>query len=799
MATNRFGDDEKISHPDLAATSSTDEKALPTSSISKSSSGEFNEKDPAVFSEDVAPAYDVERGEHDPAPITSAKDLVTNILHVDDDPTLNPWTFRMWFLGLGLSLFGSTLSTIYYFKPQTVYVSVIFLTIIGYILGEALEKIIPKGGFIGRWFNPHKFNQKEHTAIVIMASSAATCALGVEVFAVQKLYYSTSPNAGASIFLLFSSQLLGYGIAGLMRSTLVYPTKMLYPINLPLNTLLETLHRDKKETAQRLKLFYIMFCALFVWEVFPEFIMPLLTGISVFCLANRNSSVFTNLFGGANGNEGLGFLSICLDWQYIAGTTSPLWYPLQTLANNLVGYMLCIFVFMGVYYMNVWRAQDFPFLSQLLFSGDSNGTNYVEYNQSLLLNDNNEVDYSQIDVLGLPYFATTYGVYILSTNVAITATFCHMLLWNHADLKTAWSFASMKNVRSLAKPATWKFWQAEERNPETETELDPHYRLMLAYKDAPNWWYGCVLASSIIVGLVCLYQVNSTLPWWGFLIAILLSAICILFFGAQYAITGFQFIIQYIIQMLGGYLHPGRPVANMYFTLFGYNSVAQGQLLLRDLKIAQYAKLPPRCTFTVQMTGTIVGALFNYIMMLSIVDNQRDILLSIEGTNIWSGQNVQQYNSQAIAWGGLARELFNVGRRYEWFTLAFLIGFLVPFPTYILHRLFPKAGFWYWNTAIMCYYIGWLCVGINSSILVYFAVGFWSQWYMRTRYPEWFVKYNYILSAGMDGGTQVIVFILTFAVFGGAGTSVAFPTYFGNHNQDADGNSLNFDYCLYTS
>ncbi len=37
--------------------------------------------------------------------------------------------------------------------------------------------------------------------------------------------------------------------------------------------------------------------------------------------------------------------------------------------------------------------------------------------------------------------------------------------------------------------------------------------------------------------------------------------------------------------------------------------------------------------------------------MNSIIDNQREILLSVEGTNIWSGQQPQQYNSQAIAWG----------------------------------------------------------------------------------------------------------------------------------------------------
>ena len=30
------------------------------------------------------------------------------------------------------------------------------------------------------------------------------------------------------------------------------------------------------------------------------------------------------VFGGSNGNEGLGLLSICFDWQDIAGTVNPL-------------------------------------------------------------------------------------------------------------------------------------------------------------------------------------------------------------------------------------------------------------------------------------------------------------------------------------------------------------------------------------------------------------------------------------------------------------------------------------------
>lgn len=68
--------------------------------------------------------------------VHTAKDLTTQVLHVDDDPSLNPFTFRFFFLGSGLAIFGSVLQEIFYFKPQTIFVSVVFLTVIAYVLGE---------------------------------------------------------------------------------------------------------------------------------------------------------------------------------------------------------------------------------------------------------------------------------------------------------------------------------------------------------------------------------------------------------------------------------------------------------------------------------------------------------------------------------------------------------------------------------------------------------------------------------------------------------------------------------------
>ena len=71
-----------------------------------------------------------------------------------------------------------------------------------------------------------------------------------------------------------------------------------------------------------MQLFWTAFTGMFLWEIVPSYIFPLLNGFSIFCLASQHASphvqgVFTRLFGGANSNEGLGFLSISFDWQYI--------------------------------------------------------------------------------------------------------------------------------------------------------------------------------------------------------------------------------------------------------------------------------------------------------------------------------------------------------------------------------------------------------------------------------------------------------------------------------------------------
>jgi hypothetical protein len=68
--------------------------------------------------------------------------------------------------------------------------------------------------------------------------------------------------------------------------------------------------------------------------------------------------------------------------------------------------------------------------------------------------------------------------------------------------------------------------------------------------------------------------------------------------------------------------------------------------------------------------------IFTSVVMVSVVDAQREILLSPTGTNVWSGQVPQTENSAAVTWS-LAKELYGFNGPYWIVPLSLVIG-MVP-------------------------------------------------------------------------------------------------------------------------
>ncbi|KAJ3901475.1 OPT oligopeptide transporter [Lentinula edodes] len=704
--------------------------------------------------------------------IQDAEEVALKVISLQDDPTASAVTVRSVFLGIGLSAFSSVLGTIYTFKPQNATVSQLFCLIIAYVLGTAMASI-PSHGY-WRILNPGPFNIKEHTAIVIMASTAANVSLAMEVIAAMNLFYDIRLNTAVAIFQIFATQMLGYGFAGILRTLLVYPTYTFYPSYISVVNLLQSLHFSGALNAKRRKFFWMAFAAIFFWEWIPQYPFPLLTAISIICLADNGRHAFVrNLFGAGSSNEGIGLFSFSLSWTLIT-QGFPLVWPLQTQVNSFIGMALSYIILTSCYYSNVFNGRDLIWMSTSLF-----GTNGSTYDQDAVITSDYRLNETALETVGLPRYTTTYAIAQLSYNLSLGAAVTTMLLWHWPKLSKA--FGKMQILKS--GPADVD---------------DPHYQGENLIAEVPQWAYGALLLASLAVCIGTSYAAPTVLiPAWSIIFFTVFAFIMSVILGFIAATTGFNISIQYAVQIIAAFLHPGQPIPVMYANLYGNATAFQTLYLLQDLKLGQYTKIPPRVTFAAQMLGSIIGSICNYTMMITIVNANREVLKDPTGTRIWSGWIIQSTNSASVAMGALGKELFTFGKPSGYWIIPFamFIGIFIPFPFWIVYK-YTKQGSWinrtmkYLNFPIILLYMGWLPFSVNGQWWSCVIIGFASQWWIRTRRARWFVKYNYLLSAALDGGSQIILFILSFAVFGAGGNSIAFPFWWGNPE------NLSVDRCM---
>ena len=90
---------------------------------------------------------------------------------------------------------------------------------------------------------------------------------------------------------------------------------------------------------------------------------------------------------------------------------------------------------------------------------------------------------------------------------------------------------------------------------------------------------------------------------------------------------------------------------------------------------------------TSTLTNLCLGIVINYVVMVSVVTSQREVLLSSSGTNIWSGQTVQSLNTNAVTWA-LAKYLYTPSGPYFVIPMGLFIG-MVP-------TILQRAVAWRW-------------------------------------------------------------------------------------------------------
>ncbi|KAI8100046.1 OPT family small oligopeptide transporter [Halteromyces radiatus] len=682
---------------------------------------------------------------------------VNKIVGTTDDTTLRCFSLRAVLVATGLAALSSSVSQLMFFKPVGLALSDTFMIMVAYVVCTAWSVFLPKGG----WLNPFPFNSKEFACIYVAVSSANVSSYATYILSAQALYYDNPPSGAGAIFLIFATQLVGYGIAGQLRSFLVYPANMIWPMTLPTVSLIRTLTSEKDEARWRTRFFFIVFAIAFIYAFIPEYMFPLLGGFSIFCLAKDDSAWFTRLFGGSGVNEGLGILSLSFDWNFLS-YYYPMVLPLWVQLNIYFGILLLWIVGPILWYYDVWDAQSFRFLSNGIFAMNETTHLGYTYPQKSVLNPDNSLNHTKLEEVGSPRYSTIFALSYILINFGVTATITHVALYYG---KQIWS-----TVRTT-------------REEYAKNNQDIHNKLMAAYPEVPNWWYYIVFVLGIAVNIGLAYANHSSLPAWGVIFAVLVSTVLSLPLNMVEAITGQGFGLNVLTEMICGFVLPGYPVANMYFKTLGYNTLNQAGKMGKDLKVGHYLKVPPKMIFTSQIFGTIIGSIFNYIVNDNVVTTKRDILLDPDGgNNIWSGASPQTINSAAITWGAIGpMVMFGPESQYYIILWAFVIGFFLPIPGWLLHKKFPKVGFNYINVPMIL--VGFATLpGTNSSwITVSFIIIIVTQGFVKRRYNDWFVKYNYLTSAALDSGTSLMVFFLSMALFGGgSGNVYNFPVWWGN-------------------
>jgi OPT family oligopeptide transporter len=585
---------------------------------------------------------------------------------------------------------------------------------------------------------------KEHVLISIFANAGSAFGSGsayaVGIITIIKAFYGRSISFIAGWLLIITTQVLGYGWAGLLRKYVVEPAHMWWPSTLVQVSLFRALHEKDDQRMTRAKFFVIALVCSFGWYIVPGYLFTTLTSISWVCWAFPRSVTAQQI---GSGMRGLGLGAFTLDWTAVASFLfSPLISPFFAIANVFIGYVLLIYFVLPLAYwgFDSYNATRFPIFSSHLFTSVGN-----TYDIPAIVNDNFELDLAKYEQQGRinlsMFFALTYGLGFAT----IASTLTHVALFYGKEI-------------------------SERFRVSYKGKEDIHTRLMKRYKDIPSWWFYSMLAATLLISLALCVFLNDEvqMPWWGLVFASAMAFVFTLPISIITATTNQTPGLNIITEYAMGLIYPGRPIANVCFKVYGYMSMAQAVSFLNDFKLGHYMKIPPRSMFLVQFIGTILAGTINITVAWWQLNSIKNICQEelLPPNSPWTCPGDRVFFDASVIWGLVGpKRIFGSQGNYAAMNWFFLGGALGPVIVWSLHKAFPKRS---WiplvnlpvllgATAMMppataVNYNSWILVGTIFNLFVF-------------RYRKsWWQRYNYVLSAAMDAGVAFMAVLLYFSV-----------------------------------
>ncbi|KAK9244829.1 OPT oligopeptide transporter protein-domain-containing protein [Lipomyces tetrasporus] len=666
-----------------------------------------------------------------------------------DDPEMPVETIRAYLLGIIWVLIGSFVNQLFYFRQPPLNLRAAAIQLLLYPCGKFLQTL-PDWQFTIRGkrfrFNPGPWNFKEQIFSTLMVNVGSYGSNFTNYVLIQSLpvyYNETFVTTGYIVLMNLAAGFVGFGLAGILRRWVVYPTKAVWPTVLPTIALNRALLVSEKKTSangwtmSRYRFFFICFWAMFVYFWIPDY---LFTALSTFNWMTWISPKNFKLAVITGSTLGLGFNPITtFDWA-VASYSGPLVVPTFAVLNAYAGQFFGAFFVLALYWTNYKWSAYLPINSNQLY--DRFG---IKYNVSKVLTDK-LFDQEKYSAYSPPYMSAGNMVYLGASFLIYTMTFTYVLITEWRVLKDACLgfYRSLKN----RKISTYAM------------HADPMSRMMAKYKEVPDWWFLAIFVVSFALFLVGISVFPTRAPVWAMFVTIGLDIVMLIPITLVYSITGFDLAMNNLSTIVTGYMVKGNGNANLMSRVLGINTDDQADTYASDQKLAHYAKIPPRSIFRCQMIATLLNCFITMAVVKWQMSSVQNFCTPTQPDHFTCSFTTTIY-ADTVLFGAIGpTRIF--GTLYPALKYAFLIGFLVAIPFALIRKYYPRA-FKYVHPVLVCngvarwsnsYNLSYYTPGVYLSLLFMF--------FIRRRYLAWWAKYNYVLTSALSTGVAlsgVVIFL----------------------------------------
>ncbi|KAK9387123.1 OPT oligopeptide transporter protein-domain-containing protein [Lipomyces mesembrius] len=667
-----------------------------------------------------------------------------------DDTSIPAETLRAYIIGCFWVACASFINQMFSLRQPYLYLNSTVLQILVYPSGKLFERILPRStiSIFGKRFslNPGPWTFKEQMFVTVMTNVGAGSSNFMNYVVVLKLPMFFGLNFigfGFMVLMTASTQFFGFGIAGLLRRWVVYPSKAVWPTILPTLQLNKTLllPEERKSihgwTITKYKFFFLTFAAMFLYFFIPDYLFTALSTFNWITWIAPNNNTLAFITGS---KIGLGFSPwTTFDWSVI-NYSSPLVMPFFSTANRFFGTVLGGLILIGMYWSNYRFTAYVPPNTSNVYDRTGKVFNMSRVIVNGVLDENLYRKYSP------PYTSAGNLMYLGSLYATYTLSFTHVLL-NEWKMISEALRGFIKNLR-------------DRQMSNYDRYKDPISLMMSKYPEVPDWWFLIVFVVALALGIIGLTVYPSTTPVWAVIIIMLASMALLIPCAIIYSVTGYMISLSTLGVLLAGYMVPGNGVANLLCRVYGYNVDEQAESFIGDQKLAHYAKLPPRAVFRGQILATMIQV-FTTTGAITFLMNGIPDLCSFTQASRFVCTFPHTLYSETLLLGVVGpNRTFNV--LYPALKYAFLIGALLAVLIWAVRKRFNNA-FKFVHPVLILSGIGRYGSTYNLS---YYTQGFYFasffMYFVRRRYLAWWTKYNYILSSALTAGAAfsgILIFL----------------------------------------